>query len=361
MHTSSPHSVSLPEINDLTLDQKLGQMLLLGFRGKELESDNPIVTDIRDGYLGGVILFDYDIKRASGDRNISSPEQVLKLTSALKNNAPLPLLVSIDQEGGLVNRLKPGFGFPVTYSHKELGDRDNLAFTGEHGQFIARLVKRYGHNLNFAPCVDLGINKENKAIYLRERCFSDDPEKVYLHAAAYIEGHEKEGVLTAPKHFPGHGSSREDTHLGVADVTNSWSDKEILPYQRIISQGKCQMIMTTHIFNRNLDSKWPATLSGEVLQKILRKKLNFDGVIISDDLQMKAITTHFGATAVMEQALIAGIDILAYGNNLDFDPDIRNKFLQTTKKMLDDGRITLSRIDSSVTRILNLKKKIASF
>ena len=351
----TPHP-AIPETSDLTLEQKLGQMLLLGFLGTKLTDDNPIVTDLRKHHLGGVILFDYDLRSASPDRNIASPEQVRQLTFDLKSHADIPIFVSIDQEGGLVNRLKPQFGFPGTLSHKELGEKNDLEFTFEHARHIAALVRKYGHNMNFAPCVDLGINKKNKAIYLRERCFSDDPEMVALHASAYVRGHEEEGVLTALKHFPGHGSSREDTHLGMADVTDSWAEYEVLPYQRLMDEGLCQMIMTTHIFNSRLDPEWSATLSPFVLQEMLRGRMGFEGVIISDDLQMKAITAHYGEDVVMEQALVAGVDILAYGNNLDFDPDIAPKFIRIAKQMLDEGRISMERIDASVTRILDLKK-----
>ncbi len=350
----------VPHPDDLSLEQKLGQMLLLGFRGTVLEKDNPIVSDIRDHQIGGVILFDYDVVRQSADRNIASPEQVRALTADLKSLSQIPLFVSIDQEGGTVNRLKPDFGFPPTFSHKELGEKDDLAFTYEHGRAIASLVRRHGHNVNFAPCLDLGINKQNKAIYGRDRCFSDDPEVAALHASAYVRAHRDEGVIAAAKHFPGHGSSLEDTHLGMADVTKSWQEYEVLPYQRLMDEGLVEMIMTTHIFNRRLDEKWPATLSPRVLKDMLRKRMGFEGVIISDDLQMKAISGHYGDRVVMEQALLAGVDILAYGNNLDFDPGLASRFIRIAKQLLDDGKISVGRINDSVMRILLLKEKMVT-
>lgn len=346
---------TVPTVNDLTLNQKLGQMLLLGFRGTRLTEDNPIVADIRERFIGGVVLFDYDIVRRSYGRNIVSPDQVAGLTSGLASRAEIPLFIAVDQEGGVVNRLKPDYGFVPTLSHKELGERNDTAFTLEHSRIIAGEVKKAGHNLNFAPCVDLAVNKENKAIYGRERCFSDDPEVVSLHASAWIRGHHEAGVLTAVKHFPGHGSSREDTHLGMADVTESWQEYELLPYQRILDEGLCDMIMTTHIFNRRLDPDYPATLSPEIMTGILRNRFGWNGVIISDDLQMQAITDHFGLEKAMQQALLAGLDILIYGNNLVFDPGIANTFIRVARKMLDDGRITEERIDASVSRILALK------
>lgn len=355
---SATPSSTLPDISELSLDQKLGQMLLLGFRGTRLTGENPVITDIRDRHIGGVILFDYDLMRKSGDRNIVSPEQVAQLTSDLKSHAEIPLFVSIDQEGGIVNRLKPDYGFTPTLSHKKLGDNDDPAQTLKHAREIAEEVHTSGFNLNFAPCVDLAANKENKAIYGRERCFSDDPEMVALHAGAYIRGHHEAGVLTAVKHFPGHGSSREDTHLGMADVTETWQEHEVLPYQRILDEGICDMVMTTHIFNRRLDPEYPATLSRKILTGILRERLGWDGVIISDDLQMKAITAHFGMETAMKRALLAGVDMLIYGNNLDFDPEIAGKFLRVAKEMLEKGEITEEQIDASVRRIFESKEQI---
>ncbi|MEX0680101.1 MAG: glycoside hydrolase family 3 protein [Balneolales bacterium] len=351
-------SSRIPKAGDLTLEQKLGQLLLLGFHGTRITDDHPVVTDIRDHYIGGVILYDYDTMRKSHGRNIVSPEQVKRLNTGLASCSEIPLLISIDQEGGTVNRLKPEYGFPATMSHKELGEKNDPALTLQHGREIAETVRTSGHNVNFAPCVDLGINKKNKAIFGRDRCFSDDPEVVALHAAAYIQGHREAGVLTALKHFPGHGSALDDTHLGMADVTKSWREYELWPYERILEAGLCDMIMTTHVFNRNLDITYPATLSANMITGMLRERLGFEGVVISDDLQMKAITSHFGQEAAMERALMAGVDILVFGNNLEFDPGISARFVRVVKNMLDHGVITMGRINASVERILDLKKRL---
>jgi beta-N-acetylhexosaminidase len=348
--------LDLPSLSDLTLDQKIAQMMLVGFRGFQLEDDNPLIRDLREHMVGGIILFDYDVLKRSHERNISTPAQLEKLMSQIYSHLQVSTFISIDQEGGTVNRLKPEYGFPHSYSHKELGEEDDVVHTEKHGQHIAQVLRSYGINLNFAPCVDLGINKENKAIYGRNRTFSEDPFNVTAHARAYINGHRKEGVLTALKHFPGHGSSLADTHLGMADVTDTWSQKETIPYEILINEGLCEMVMTTHIFNRNLDPKFPGTLSRAVISGMLREKLNFEGVIISDDLQMQAITNHFGLDSVVELALIAGVDILAFGNNLAWEPDIVERCTRIVKELLDAGTITEERLDTSVKRILSLKK-----
>ncbi|MCC5924990.1 MAG: glycoside hydrolase family 3 protein [Bacteroidetes bacterium] len=350
-------TLELPELSDLSIDQKLAQMLLVGFRGMELDSDNPIYHDIVKHEVGGIILFDYDVLKKSHDRNIASPGQLRSLMQQFYQILRVPTFLSIDQEGGTVNRLKPENGFPETLSHKSLGQLDNLDATREQGKHIAGLLKAYGLNLNFAPCVDLGINKENKAIYGRDRTFSDQPDRVTNHARAYIEGHQEIGVMTALKHFPGHGSSLADTHLGMADVTETWSPEEMIPYERLIAEGLCDMVMTTHIFNGQLDPNVPATLSASIMQGILRESMKYDGVIISDDLQMQAITDYFGLDNVIELALQAGVDILAFGNNLAYEPDVVSRSIHTMKNLLDKGVIDELRINASVKRILKLKKK----
>jgi beta-N-acetylhexosaminidase len=349
---------ALPKLSDLSIDQKIAQMLLIGFRGFEITPDNPIVNDIRKLEIGGIILFDYDVVLKSYDRNVRSPEQLSHLMGQLYALFPAATFVSIDQEGGTVNRLKPEYGFEPTFSHKELGEKDDVDFTRKHSRQIAKMLKKYGININFAPCLDLGINKENKAIYLRNRTFSDVPEKVALHGAAYIEGHREEGVLTCVKHFPGHGSSLADTHLGMADVTDSWQSFEMHPYEHIIAEGLCDMVMTTHIFNRTLDDVYPATMSARIMQGILRDKLGYKDVIISDDLQMQAITNHFGLEQAVEQTILAGVDILAIGNNLVFEPDVATRCIVIVKDLLDKGILDEARIDQSVERILRMKQKI---
>jgi len=351
---------SLPNRTDLTLDQKIAQMLLVGFRGYFLDDDNPIIADLRDLHIGGVILFDYDVVKKAHERNVSSPAQLLRLTEQLRAHMALPTFVSIDQEGGTVNRLKPEYGFKNTISHRELGEQDDLSHTEQQGRHIAQMLREYGINLNFAPCLDLAINKQNKAIYGRDRTFSEDPVKAAHHAAAYIRGHRSEGVLTCVKHFPGHGSSLADTHLGVADVTDTWSQAEVHPYSHLLGHGLIDMIMTTHIFNRKLDERYPATLSKAIMQGMLREKMGYDGVIISDDLQMQAISDHFGYEQVVELALLAGLDILAIGNNLAWEPDIATRTIRIIKDLLDKGIIDESRIDRSVDRIIMRKQSVVN-
>ncbi len=335
-------------------------MIQTGFRGLTIEDDNHINEDISRFCVGFVVLFDYDDALGIHHRNISSPEQVHALTSTLKGAADYPLFIAVDQEGGRVNRLKAGYGFPEMLSHRKLGEIDDPEYTYNHAKLIAETIKNAGIDLNLAPVVDLGIDKENPIIYGKERTFSDDPSAVTRHALAYIKAHRETGVATALKHFPGHGSSRHDTHIGMVDVTRTWSESELEPYRKIIDAGMCDMIMTTHVFNQKLDPDFPATLSGNILTGILRERMGYDGVLMTDDLQMHAIRNHFGMDRAIELAILAGADIINIGNNMEYRPDAVREIHETVHRMLDKGIISESRIDESFMRITNLKKRYSN-
>ena len=240
-----------------TLDQKIGQMLMVGFRGTEVDRNHFIIKEIRNQNLGGVILYDHDVTHKLRKRNISSPAQLKTLISSLQQASKTPLLVAIDQEGGSVARLKERDGFPATLSHSSLGRQDDPQTTEKQAAGIAETLADLGININMAPVVDLCVNPDNPVIAKRERCFSSDPEKVTAHALTYIKAHHQHGVLTTLKHFPGHGSSRSDSHLGFTDVSDTWSEKELIPYTRIIAGGQADAVMTAHVFNARLDDRYP--------------------------------------------------------------------------------------------------------
>ncbi len=340
------------------LDIKIGQMLKIGFRGMDIADTNHIVRDIKDYHLGGVVLFDYDVPTDTPKRNIQSPEQVEKLVSSLKSMAEIPLIVSIDQEGGRVARLKPKFGFPSSVSAQHLGDLDNTDSTRYHAKKIAGLLSKMGINVNLAPVVDVNVNPDNPIIGGIERSFSGDPQTVVKHAGIYIKTMHKYNILTVLKHFPGHGSSEKDSHLGVVDVTETWSEEELIPYRELIDSGLADAVMTAHIFNARLDSTYPATLSKPTISGILRDRLGFDGVIISDDLMMGAIRKEYGLQTTILQAINAGVDILSFGNNSIYDPDIVPKAHKIINNLIEEGHISEERIDKSYRRIIELKKQI---
>jgi beta-N-acetylhexosaminidase len=343
------------------LEVKIGQMLLVGFRGFAVDAASPIVRDIRERHLGGVILFDYDTITKESIRNIQSPEQVARLVTTLrKQEASLPLFISIDQEGGKVNRLKERFGFPPSVSAQHLGTCNQPELTQKYADMTASTLAGLGINLNFAPSVDLNVNPQNPVIGRCERSFSPHPDIVCTHAAEWIACHQAYNVLCALKHFPGHGSSSSDSHLGFVDVTETWSSDELLPYERLIGSGGCDMVMTAHIFNARLDSTFPATLSRKILTGILRKELRYDGVIITDDMQMKAISAHYGFERAIQLAIEAGVDILTFGNNLSYDEDITAQAVAVIKNFVATGVISETRIEQSYQRIARLKHKCLS-
>ena len=344
---------------DHELKQKIAQMLLVGFRGTELTSANHIYSDIKERNIGGVILFDYDVPSKSRNRNIKSPTQTKKLVADLQKLAEGQLLVSIDQEGGKVNRLKTTYGFPSTVSAKYQGQIDRVDTTTFYAARTAKTLSNLGVNLNFVPCVDLDINPKCPVIGKLERSFSANPEKVVKHAAIWIDEHEKKNILSCPKHFPGHGSSTNDTHAGGADVTTTWSEKELIPYQKLIEKGALKLVMTSHVFNANLDAEFPATMSKAILTGILREQLGFVGVIVSDDLAMGAIADNYSLEIALEKAINAGVDILCLSNNgATYDAKIASKAIDIIYKLVKDGKISEQRIDESYQRITVLKNDL---
>ncbi|MEW6306233.1 MAG: glycoside hydrolase family 3 protein [Verrucomicrobiota bacterium] len=340
------------------LRRQIGQMLLVGFRGCELADSAPIVEDVRDRNLGGVVLFDEEMTDGSrGERNVRSPAQLRKLVTFLQGRAQTPLFIAIDQEGGRVNRLKASRGFPETLSHEELGQLNDPARTFAHAEVIASTLAGLGINLNLAPVVDLDANPNNPIISGKGRSFSADPRAVATHAAEFVRAHREHGVLTCAKHFPGHGSARGDTHHGLVDVTDTWRKRELLPFKHLIDSSLCDMIMSAHVFNANLDPDRPATLSPLVLTGILRNELRYRGVIVSDDLEMKAIAGHYGLEKAVEEAINAGVDVLCFGNNMNYDAGIARKAIDIIAGLVKSGRVTSWRIEEASSRVLALKRR----
>ena len=358
-----PRSVNLQTSglckSDKELKQQIGQMLLIGFRGTEITENSYIVKTMNDLNISGVILFDYDVPSKSFPRNITSPEQTKNLIADLKKFSHSPLFVAVDAEGGLVNRLKEKYGFIAVPSPQELGEQDNPKHTKEISTTLARQLSDLGFNVNFAPVVDVNVNPENPVIGGIERSFSSNPDKVIEQASAFIVAHREQGVLTALKHFPGHGSSQSDSHLGMVDVTNTYQDKELIPFQKLIEQENADMVMTAHIINRNIDTEYPATLSPLFLQNILREQLKFNGVIVSDDMQMGAITEHYGFEDALIRAINAGCDLLIISNNGKiYNEQAPHKARDIIFQAVKDNKIPRDTIIQSFIRIQALKSKI---
>lgn len=349
---------------DATLKHKIGQMLLLGFSGKTLEDDHPILQAIRAGEVGGVILFDYDFTKKSFDRNIESPDQVKLLTTQLKQAAgDLPLLIGIDYEGGKVNRLKEEKGFPKTLTAEALGKFPPVELQSIANN-MAETLASLGFNLVFAPVVDVNLNPNNPVIGKISRSFSQDPKQVTHCAKVFFDAYQQKNIISVFKHFPGHGSSMQDTHLGLTDVTDVWQDVELNPYRDLLSQIQDHaMVMTSHVVHRRLDPVgYPASLSYAITQKLLRGSLNFQGVVVTDDLQMQAISTNYSVAESAILAIHAGADLLVFGNQLSHELS-PSQLADIIFNEVKNHRISLDRIEESYARITRLKKvkTISSF
>lgn len=338
-----------------SLEQKIGQLFLLGFAGDVLTPEHPIATDIAEGNLGGVILFDRLLAEAKNTNNIVNSDQIAGLTADLQQMAGGKLLIAVDQEGGKVSRFKEERGFPVTPGAALLGGAPDIRSTVTSARQTARMLKQAGINFNLAPVVDLNVYNENPIIGRYDRSFSAEAPVVVAHAAAWIAEHRREGIQSCIKHFPGHGSSRTDSHLGFVDITATWQDNELEPYRLLFSAGQVEAVMVGHLFNKKFDAEYPATLSRRTLQSLLRGKLNFRGMIVSDDMQMKAITSRYGLEEGCCRALAAGVDLLIIGNNLVHDPHIFSKLKTAVLTAIDQGKVTESRIVEAWNIVQNFK------
>jgi beta-N-acetylhexosaminidase len=338
-----------------SLDIKIGQMLLIGYPGPEL--DSTVLQEIREGKVGSIILFEKNVPKTA-----TAFYTLKKVLWTYQKASTIPLLITIDQEGGRVNRLKDKYGFPKSITAQASGkamDLDSVRFNAES---IASNLAGLGFNVNFAPVVDVAVNPTNPVIVKSGRSFSASPDSVIMLAKEYIIPHRKYGVITVLKHFPGHGSSQDDTHFGVADVTKTWSTAELKPYQELLRDGYVDAVMSAHIVNKNLDPKgYPGTLSNRILDSLLRKTLGYNGVVFSDDMQMHAISKQYGLEESIKLAINAGIDVMCFSNNIQ-NTEQRNVDIVhgIIRKLVERGDITPERIDQSYRRVMKLKSKLST-
>lgn len=347
------------------LRDKIGQMLMVSFLGDHVDENSTIVKNIEQSNVGGVVLFDYDPATRRFDRNIKSPEQVQALNQQLQtftreanlahNRSPLPLLISVDYEGGSVVRLKPEYGFPVTPSAAEIGQL-TLSDADPVAESMAQTLESNGFNLNYAPVVDVNINPANPIIGKRGRSFSSNPSDVVRYAELFSQHYLNHHIQCTYKHFPGHGSSTSDSHLGFVDVSDVWQSDELTPYQQLLnSPSSCGAVMTAHIINRNLDdSGLPATLSHKILTELLRENMHFNGVIITDDMEMKAIANNYGLEQAITLSINAGADILMFTGH---DP---KTLIDIIQHQVELGNISRDRIEEAYQRIVTFKQSLTA-
>lgn len=335
----------------------------MGFAGTAVDEESPIAHWLSADSLGGVLLFDYDLIDKRQGKNLVNQAQIKQLTHQLncyaKKSSPSKdapgLFIALDYEGGAVDRLRHIDGCMVTQNPSELAKLSDDAFRVEIEK-MAKTLKSLGFNLNFAPVVDLNLTEEHGIIGSLGRSFSADPLKVARTAQKFVEIFAEQGLTCCFKHFPGHGSAIGDTHHGFVDVTETFKPSELEPYSLLLKQNEFPvMIMTAHVINRQLDGNGlPATLSYPILTGLLREKLGFNGVIISDDLQMQAIANHYSLDDALCLTINAGADMLIFANQLGqiTAPDLIDRI----ENLVHTNAISRSRIEQAYERIIHLKQ-----
>ena len=349
---SSPiFALTDPEIDimiaEMTIEEKVGQLIMVGFEGTQ--ANEAIETHIRERFVGGVVLF---------SRNIQSPQQTAELTNELQRLAEatarqIPLLIGIDQEGGWVIRLKEGA--TVLPGNMALGATNSTELAERAGEITAVELAAVGVNLNFAPVMDVNNNPDNPVI--GRRSFGESPELVSRLGIPYIRGLQRNGVLATVKHFPGHGDTTVDSHFELPTVSHDLERIHALELQpfRAAIDADVAAIMTAHIIYPAFDAARPATLSPTILTDLLRKELGFDGLLITDDMEMKAIDDRYRSGEAAVMAVEAGADIVM----VLWTPAKQIEVFDALLSAIKSGRISQARLDQSIERIL--KSKGAAF
>jgi len=327
------------------MNKLIGQHMIIGIAGQSLTADEK--KFIVSNNIGGIILM---------GRNVSEPKQIHELCKeiqSLRHQMPdkAPLFIGIDMEGGRVARLKAPFTqWPPL---KKLGDLDNATVTFHFSNKMGLELNAVGINLDFAPCVDVFTNAKNTVI--GDRSISSDPEMVAKHTSALVRGYIKSNIISCAKHFPGHGNTIVDSHedLPVEDVDLKRLDSlELIPFKRSF-KARVDMVMTSHILFKNIDPQWPVTLSELFLKKILREQCRYRGLIVTDDLDMKAMAKHYDKKQIPVRALQAGAQILLYCN----EPKSPEVAIEGITEALAQGTLNKADLEANYKQIMEVKKE----
>lgn len=330
-------------------DREIANMFMLGFYGTVAGSNTEIHKDICNMGLGGVILFDRSPIDKSKYKNIINRNQLIKLNSDIKKCGTKPF-IAVDQEGGLVQRIK----FNRIYPQASLVSKRGEDYAKKIYSQMASELHYLGFNLNFAPVVDLALNPKNKVIVKYGRSFSNDPNRVIDYASIFLNEMKSNGIALTLKHFPGHGSSLGDTHKGFVDVTKLWNKIELIPYQKLSAQA--EVVMKAHIYNSNIDPDYPASLSKKTVDKL--RNIGFQGVIVSDDLQMGAIA-KYNLKERIKLSINAGIDVMLFANQVHPEKVIKiNKLVNIVRLLLKNNKISETSIKNANKNINKLKNSL---
>jgi beta-N-acetylhexosaminidase len=340
------------------LDAMIGQMIMVGFDGRS--DHDPGVMAVRDelakGTIGGVVLY---------PENIGRPEELNALTAFLRNakTSPVPF-IAIDQEGGTVQRLTRQNGHTYFPSARSVGSNPSFASPEAAERLYATMAEeeaKAGFNLNFGPVVDLSLNPHNFVIVQQERSFSADPKTVTSLAGAFIRAHRAAGVVTVAKHFPGHGSSSADSHKTLPDISESWKEVELEPYRALASDGLLDAVMIGHLYHPRFSdgAKLPASLSVRAIDALRDKdQVGFQGVVVSDDMEMGAVSDAYSIEERVVKAVNAGTDLVVFSNVSLHDPALGTKIHGIIADAVSDGRIPQSRIEMAYGKLLLLKRRL---
>jgi beta-N-acetylhexosaminidase len=326
----------------LTLEEKLGQMLIVGFQGREAP---PHILDwLREGKIGGIILF---------ARNIESPVQLEALTRSLRQAAKHPILVAIDQEGGTVARLREGF--TESPGAMSLGAADDTQLTKQVSGVLAAEMRAVGVNWNLAPAIDITHNIHNPSVGTRS--LGTDPEHVARHAVAQIRGFQEGGVAATAKHFPGKANTPVDPHVELPVIEGRldqmWGT-DLVPFRAACGAGVAA-VMVTHVQFRDMEPTYPSTMSRRIITGLLREKIGFRGLVTTDCMEMKAVTNRYGPGESAVQAAAAGADTILFSHTREYQEAAYEALLEAA----GSGRLPPGRIDGSVRRIAEVKRRFA--
>ncbi len=333
----------MKKVSEMTLKEKIGQLLIAGFDGFE---KNNHLEKLIEHNVGNIILF---------TRNVNDVKQLSKLNhlihKKIKSKTGIIPLIAIDQEGGIVTRIMKDASFCPGAMTLSATNSDNARKIGE---IMSEELSRLGINYNLAPVLDVNNNPLNPVIGVRS--YSDDPAVVAKMGTAFIAGMQKDGLLAAAKHFPGHGDVVVDSHLGLPVITHSLeriNNVELVPFKEAIKKGVAS-IMSAHIFFSSYEeNNRPATLSKKIITNLLREELAFEGIIVSDCMEMKAIDDTVDAAVGSVEGIIAGLDLVCISHTIEK----QLAFLRLMEEAVKEGRISEKEIDQKVERIFKAKEK----
>lgn len=338
---------------DDKLNAMIGQMLMLGFQGKSANSAGAkrLATQIQRGEVGGVVMLGY---------NFASKGAVKGLTGLFKNAAGSnKVFLAVDMEGGSVQRLGAKLGYPRIASARSIARRMSPSAAKPSFRKLADISKNAGFNMNLGPVIDLLVNPANPVIAKWNRAYSPDPAKVAAYGAAFVDAHNEAGVLAVLKHFPGHGSSSGDSHYGFVNISKTWTQKELEPFKSLINAGKAPAIMPGHLVHSKIATDGvPVSISKPAISGLLRGKLGYQGLVISDDLQMAAIASNYGYKNTLIRAVNAGVDVLMISNSRRPDPNLPRKTIKIIADAVKAGTISRAKIEAAYKRIRAAKQKI---